>query len=151
VFDHLRADAAHGSSHLLDIYTYTTAISVCSGSQQLERALELATEMRARGVARNVHTYSALMNVAVKSSDVSFARRVYREMLDDGCAPNLVTFNTLVDLYVKTGQWRDAVGVLDALEQHVRPARVVCVVLVISPLLTVCCRSERIPRQPKLC
>jgi pentatricopeptide repeat protein len=41
-------------------------------------------------------------------------------MLAEGCAPNLVTYNTLIDLYVKTGQWREAVAVLDKLEAEVR-------------------------------
>jgi pentatricopeptide repeat protein len=49
-----------------------------------------------------------------------------RQMLEEGCTPNLVTFNTLIDLYVKTGQWQEAIGVLDTLEKHVgagaRPA-----------------------------
>jgi pentatricopeptide repeat protein len=44
-------------------------------------------------------------------------------MLDEGCTPNLVTFNTLIDLYVKTGQWQEAIGVLDTLEEHVGGGR----------------------------
>jgi pentatricopeptide repeat protein len=60
VFDHLRGDGGAETTHLLDIYTYTTAISVCSSSQQLERALELAAEMRSRGISCNVHTYRSV-------------------------------------------------------------------------------------------
>jgi pentatricopeptide repeat domain-containing protein 1 len=119
VFDYLRQEGGSETTHLLDIYTYTTAISVCSSSQQLERALELAAEMRSRGISCNVHTYSALMNVCIKSNEVQLAQEVYKQMLEEGCTPNLVTFNTLIDLYVKTGQWQEAIGVLDTLEQHV--------------------------------
>ncbi len=119
MFDYLRQEGGSETTHLLDIYTYTTAISVCSSSQQLERALELAAEMRSRGISCNVHTYSALMNVCIKSNEVQLAQEVYKQMLEEGCTPNLVTFNTLIDLYVKTGQWQEAIGVLDTLEQHV--------------------------------
>jgi pentatricopeptide repeat protein len=41
-------------------------------------------------------------------------------MVFEGCTPNLVKFNTLIDLYVKTGQWQEAMGVLDTLQEHVR-------------------------------
>ena len=42
-------------------------------------------------------------------------------MRAEGVMPNLVTFNTLIDVYGKTGQWEEAVRVLDTLEQQVRP------------------------------
>lgn len=120
VFDYLRASGLQQHSHLLDIYTYTTAISICSSSQQLQRALELMAEMRARGITCNVHTYSALMNVCIKCNEVALVQEVYQQMLAEGCTPNLVTYNTLIDLYVKTGQWREAIKLLDALEEKVR-------------------------------
>jgi len=74
VFDYLRASNSPSLTHLLDIYTFTTAISVCSASQNLRRALDLMADMRARGIACNVHTYSALMNVAIKSNEVRSAQ-----------------------------------------------------------------------------
>lgn len=119
LFDFLRRDAGPDHTHLLDIYTYTTAISVCSASQQLQRALELVAEMRSRGISCNVHTYSALMNVCIKSNEVQLAQEVYGQMIQEGCTPNLVTYNTLIDLYVKTGQWQEAIKVLDTLEEEV--------------------------------
>lgn len=67
VFDHLRREGGAETTHLLDIYTYTTAISVCSSSQQLERALELAAEMRSRGISCNVHTYRCAWAQCVQS------------------------------------------------------------------------------------
>jgi pentatricopeptide repeat protein len=91
IFDHLRTAAGPDLAHLLDIYTYTTAVSVCSASQQLQRALELVAEMRARGIPCNVHTYSALMNVCIKSNEVQLAHDVYQQMLAEGCLPNLVS------------------------------------------------------------
>lgn len=40
-------------------------------------------------------------------------------MLSEGLQPNLVTYNTLLEVYAKRGMWREAVGVLDTLEQQV--------------------------------
>ena len=44
---------------------------------------------------------------------------MYSQMRAEGVTPNLVTFNTLIDVYGKTGQWEEAVRVLDTLEQQV--------------------------------
>lgn len=41
------------------------------------------------------------------------------QMLAAGLQPNLVTYNTLLEVYAKRGMWREAVGVLDTLEQQV--------------------------------
>jgi len=67
LFDRLRAlpDGAPLRA-LCDVYTYTAMISLCIYQQNVERAMELLGEMRARGVERNVHTYTALMNVCIK-------------------------------------------------------------------------------------
>ncbi len=42
---------------LCDVFSYTAAISQCTDQQQMGRALELAGEMVARGIKRNVHTF----------------------------------------------------------------------------------------------
>lgn len=119
LFDFLRRQTSPEYTHLLDIYTYTTAIAVCSSSQQLQRALDLMAEMRTRGITCNVHTYSALMNVCIKCNEVGLVQQVYNQMIQEGCTPNLVTYNTLIDLYVKTGQWQEAIKLLDKLEEEV--------------------------------
>lgn len=48
--------AQGGPEHqrLLDVYTFTTAIAVCSTTQQLQRAFELVADMRTRSIACNV-------------------------------------------------------------------------------------------------
>ncbi len=67
LFDWLRQlPPTHPLASLCDLYTYTTMIAQCGSAQQLGRALELVSEMRARSISCNVHTYSALMNVCMK-------------------------------------------------------------------------------------
>lgn len=94
-------------------------ISQCGSQQYLRRGLELVAEMKSRGITLNVHTYSALMNVCVKANELDLARDIFTQMRDEGCQPNLVTYNILIDVHVKKGNWREAVSVLDSLEQEV--------------------------------
>jgi len=51
---------------------------------------------------------------------------VYGQLLREGCTPNLVTYNILIDVHGKTGNWAEAVKVLDALESQVRRRRRQC-------------------------
>eukprot|EP00882_Tetradesmus_deserticola_P028130 GHRQ01031316.1.p1 GENE.GHRQ01031316.1~~GHRQ01031316.1.p1 ORF type:complete len:264 (+),score=104.12 GHRQ01031316.1:466-1257(+) len=44
---------------------------------------------------------------------------VFKQMHEDRIRPNVVTYNTLVDVYGKTGQWEQAVRVLDDMREEV--------------------------------
>lgn len=54
-----------------------------------------------------------------QANELPLALDVYNKLVEDGCSPNLVTFNILIDVYGKTGQWQDAMKVLDALDVQV--------------------------------
>lgn len=113
LFDWVRnLQGGHPLLSLLDVYSYTAAISLCIVSQNVDRAVTLAGEMQGRGIQRNVHTYTALMNVCIKCSKHELALDTYRAMRAEGCAPNVVTYNTLIDVHGKMGAWEEAVAVL---------------------------------------
>ncbi|KAL4442119.1 hypothetical protein ABPG77_011380 [Micractinium sp. CCAP 211/92] len=113
LFDWIRAlDDGHPLQSLLDVYSYTAMISLCITEHDVDRALKLAAEMKAKGIERNVHTYTALMNVCIKCSKHTLALDTYKLMRQDRCTPNVVTFNTLIDVYGKMGSWEEAVNVL---------------------------------------
>lgn len=62
---------------------HTTCLTLCGGcrvSAQLDRALGLARQMRARGVRGNVFSYSALLNVCVKCGQLDVGLEVWSEM-----------------------------------------------------------------------
>ena len=80
-------------------------ISMCIHEHNVDRAMDLANEMRNRNIERNVHTYTALMNVCIKCQKCPLALETYNRMRKDGCMPNVVTYNTLIDVYGKLGQW----------------------------------------------
>lgn len=54
-----------------------------------------------------------------QANELDLAIDVYQQMLAEGCTPNVVTYNTLIDVYGKTGQWEEAIAVLDTLERQV--------------------------------
>jgi pentatricopeptide repeat domain-containing protein 1 len=120
LFDALRSlPERHLLRPLCDVYTYTATISLCIYQQNVERAMELLGEMRARGVERNVHTYTALMNVCIKCGKLTTALDIFHNMKTEGCTPNVVTYNTLIDVYGKLGQWDRAVNVLKLMRSEV--------------------------------
>ena len=59
-------------------------------SRARAHTLQLAAEMKARGIERNVHTYTALMNVCIKCSRYALALDTFKLMRSDGCTPNVV-------------------------------------------------------------
>ena len=120
LFDHIRKlEPGHALRRLCDVYTYTAMISMCIYQQNMDRALELAQEMRDRGIERNVHTYTALMNVCIKCGRCQLALETYNKMRQEGILPNVVTYNTLIDFYGKMGQWEQAVKVLGLMKTEV--------------------------------
>ena len=56
----------------------------------------------------------------LQANELDLAIDVYGQLLREGCTPNLVTYNILIDVHGKTGNWAEAVKVLDALESQVR-------------------------------
>ncbi|KAK9820095.1 hypothetical protein WJX72_006068 [[Myrmecia] bisecta] len=113
LFDWLRKlEEGHPLHALCDVYTYTAMISMCIYQQDVDRAMELANEMRRRNIERNVHTFTALMNVCIKCGKCPLALDTYHHMRQDGCLPNVVTYNTLIDVYGKMGEWEQAIKVL---------------------------------------
>lgn len=104
---------------LADLYTYTTAISQCGyTNQRLSRALEMFSEMKARGITTNIHAYSALMGVCVKQNECNVAISIFKELEADGVDPNLVTFNILVDAYNKLGMLQSSVEALEQIKSR---------------------------------
>ncbi|KAI8105723.1 hypothetical protein M9434_000305 [Picochlorum sp. BPE23] len=120
IFDRIRTSDPNSplSLSLLDVFTYTAAISLCISTQDVDRALSLASEMKQKKIQCNVHTYTALMNVCIKCSRYGRALETYEAMRADGCVPNVVTFNTLIDVYGKTGAWEQAIQVLDTMRRE---------------------------------
>lgn len=61
----------------------------------------------------------AVSHLVVLAAAPTYGSHVRVQMLAAGLQPNLVTYNTLLEVYAKRSMWREAVGVLDTLEQQV--------------------------------
>lgn len=66
-------------------------------------------------VKRQLESFAIL-----QANELDLAIDVYGQLLREGCTPNLVTYNILIDVHGKTGNWSEAVKVLDALESQVQ-------------------------------
>eukprot|EP00798_Chlamydomonas_sp_ICE-L_P016766 gene16766-23041_t len=103
---------------LCDVYTYTTMISLCNYTHNVDRAMQLVDEMRRQSIDRNVHTYTALMNVCIKCGRYQLAVEVFESMRAVKQVPNVVTYNTLIDVYGKLGLWEKALQVIDTMKRE---------------------------------
>eukprot|EP00887_Chlorella_sp_A99_P002575 scaffold6.g2575.t1 len=126
LFDWIRAlEAGHPLQSLLDVYSYTAMISLCIAEHNL------TTEMKARGVERNVHTYTALMNVCIKCSKYGMAldtykvMEVFQEMTYRGCERSVITYSSLISACEKAcgaGQWELALELFQEMcREHCNP------------------------------
>jgi pentatricopeptide repeat protein len=103
-------------------------MNVCIKSNEVQLAQEVYKQVRRRGpptphLRQHPHPLLLLRPLPPQSGPApDRPNPPARQMREEGCTPNLVTFNTLIDLYVKTGQWQEAIGVLDTLEQLVGAA-----------------------------
>ncbi|KAF8072806.1 jmj4 [Scenedesmus sp. PABB004] len=107
----------------LNTHTYSAMLNVCIKAGELELALDVFNEARSVQTRRRSRARAGGRGRegaarAARSRGAGVARRA--QMLAEGLQPNLVTFNTLLEVYAKRGMWREAVGVLDTLEQQVR-------------------------------
>lgn len=93
-------------------------IGLCDGSM-LGTALDLAQEMRAHGIPRNVYTFSALITACARAGEPGLALGLEREMAAEGVAANAVIFNSLIDLHAKGGRLEEALGILGKMEAQV--------------------------------
>jgi pentatricopeptide repeat protein len=66
------------------------------------------------------------LDVDMQANELELALDVYGQLIQDGCTPNLVTYNILIDVHGKTGQWQEAVKVLDALDLQVHSRSLDC-------------------------
>lgn len=119
IFDLLRSRSDQAEiRQLLDIYTYTTIVSVCTLEKDLERALSYVAELHRKGIKCNNHFYSAVMNACKKCGEFDLALVIFEEMRRKGCKPNVITYNTLIDIYGKMAQSNKAIEVLKTMKKE---------------------------------
>ena len=103
-------------------YTYTACVSALDGANAWEKAMDLFSEMKTRGVGRNAHTYSALVRAGSKGgrAGARAAIGLIQEMKKDGVEPDLPIASALISAFGVLGASESARAMLRAIESSGR-------------------------------
>lgn len=101
----------------LNVFHYTTLIKACAKGGQLDEALAVLHDMKAKQVDPNVFTYTALINACSGPQKLDVALRLYAEMRLREVPPNVKTMTALVATCSRCGRWEKAFQVLQDCEE----------------------------------
>jgi len=98
------------------VVTYSTAISVCENAGEWRRALGMAGEMEARGIAKDTICYSALMAALQKGAqDVEW---LVEEMRVKNVSMDIVTYGSAICAAAMKDNWQQALNYLHEMGTH---------------------------------
>jgi pentatricopeptide repeat protein len=104
---------------------------------QWERALELLSKMRRRGIEPDVITYNGAISACEKGSQWERALELLREMRERGVEPNVVTYSAAISACEKGLQWERALELLSEMREcGVEPD-----VITYNAVIEACCRN----------
>jgi len=95
---------------------YSNLIKGFASIGDAERAMDMYSELKTRGVPMNIVAYSTLIDAQAKSGNPSKAQDILWQMEEDGCKPNTITYSSLLKAYCGKG---DLEGALKAFEDMV--------------------------------
>jgi len=116
--DLLREMLAPGSSLEPDLITYSTLLKGYCHVGDLDKALQVAETIKARGLKCDELVYNTLMDGCVKANDLSAGIGLFAEMTSSGMKPSSISHSILVRLYQRNGYKADAVDAVAQLYQH---------------------------------
>lgn len=89
---------AAGGSRQPDLITFSTVLKGHCQRGDLDKALNVAETIRARGICWDELVYNTLMDGCVKAKDASLGVGLWQEMISQGVVPSTITHNILVRL-----------------------------------------------------
>lgn len=118
----LNFNMQHHFETLLDTYSYTTIISLSTGSREnSRRACMYFQQMREMERAPNAYTYTAMMSIMLKVNDCEKALDYYQDLLNQGLTPTLVTNKIALDANARTDRWDEALRIWILIQRDVEP------------------------------
>eukprot|EP00953_Heterococcus_sp_UTEX-ZZ885_P027059 14563-Heterococcus_DN1.PRE.2 len=109
----------------LDVVTYSTTITACANSKQLEKALQLFDEYKQTGAALSVDICTAAITACCYSKELQLAFQKFEEMKAAGIQPDVITYTVLIQACNNCQQWQQAAALYEQIEDsvEVRPNR----------------------------
>jgi len=101
-----------------DLITFSTLLKGYCHIGDLDKALQLAEAIKARGLRCDELVYNTLMDGCVKANDVTAGVGLFEEMVHAGMRPSTITHSILARLYQRAGYEDDATEAVAQLYQH---------------------------------
>jgi len=115
----LRDMTSSESSVEPDLISFSTLLKGYCHNGFLDKALQVAESMKARGLRSDELVYNTLMDGCVKVGDVSAGLGLFEEMVQLGLKPSAITHSILLRLYQKAGYEEGALeSVIQLYQRH---------------------------------
>mmetsp|Transcript_2177 Transcript_2177/g.6630 ORF Transcript_2177/g.6630 Transcript_2177/m.6630 type:complete len:695 (+) Transcript_2177:77-2161(+) len=115
----LREMLAPESSLEPDLITFSTLLKGYCHVGELDKALQVAEAIKARGLRCDELVYNTLMDGCVKANDITAGVGLFEEMVQNGMRPSAITHSILARLYQRAGYEEDAPeAVAQLYQQH---------------------------------
>lgn len=101
-----------------DLITFSTLLKGYCHAGDLDKALQVAEAIKARGLRCDELVYNTLMDGCVKANDVTAGVGLFEEMVHNGMRPSAITHSILARLYQRAGYEEDATEAVAQLYQH---------------------------------
>merc|ERR1719240_1892744 len=101
-----------------DLITFSTLLKGYCHIGDLDKALQLAEAIKARGLRCDELVYNTLMDGCVKANDVTAGVGLFEEMVHAGMRPSSITHSILARLHQRAGYEDDATEAVAQLYQH---------------------------------
>merc|ERR1719262_313885 len=101
-----------------DLITFSTLLKGYCHAGDLDKALQVAEAIKARGLRCDELVYNTLMDGCVKANDVTAGVGLFEEMVHAGMRPSTITHSILARLYQRAGYEEDASEAVAQLYQH---------------------------------
>jgi len=102
-----------------DLITFSTLLKGYCYAGNIDKALQVAEAIKARGLRCDELVYNTLMDGCVKESDIAAGVGLFEEMVNAGLRPSAITHGILTRLYQKVGSEEVAAeAVAQLYQQH---------------------------------
>ena len=101
-----------------DKVTFTTLMAGCKRLGEDHVMIQLFDAMRDTGVVPDSYIFGLVLGALGRVGDARTARRVHQvDMVQAGVPWNEITFAVVIDACAKAGDWREALALLDMMEE----------------------------------